>query len=108
MRHLVSLSAFMILGCASAAGAAPAAVVQSPNSKATATGERCQRADIILAQPLETPGSKRLGELPPGNVVLTVFRQENGCHKPVIVRYGIGSNPAPAPRRHQLPRPLRP
>lgn len=36
---------------------------------------------------------KRLDELPPANLVLTVLRQENGCIVPVIVRYGIGGVP---------------
>lgn len=34
---------------------------------------------------------KRLDELPPANLVLTVLRTEDGCSTPVIVRYGIGA-----------------
>jgi hypothetical protein len=41
----------------------------------------------------EKPGAKRLGELPAGQLVLTVYREENGCPKPVIVRQNIGSQP---------------
>ena len=114
MRHLVLLSACMILGGASAASAAPVAVVRTPEAKTTSTGERCQRSDVILAKPREAPrGAKpreapranKLAELPPGDLLLTVVREENGCQKPVIVRYGIGSNLAPAQRPR---RPLRP
>ncbi len=50
MRHLVLLSASMILGGASAAGAAPGAVVQTPSAKSTSTGEPCQRAGVIWAE----------------------------------------------------------
>ena len=105
MRHLVLLSAYMILGSASAASAGPVAVVQTPTTKTTSTGEQCQRNDVIFAQPREAPRPEKLGELPPGNLLLTVVREENGCQKPVIVRYGIGSNHAPA---QQPRRPLRP
>ena len=101
MRHLVLLSVFLILGGASAASAAPA-VVQSPSAKTAPSIEPCQRAGVILAKPREAPRANNLAELPPGDLLLAVVRQENGCQKPVIVRYGIGSNPAPAPR------PLRP
>ena len=96
MRHLVLLSAWMVLAGTSAATAAPVAVVQTPYAKATATGERCQRSDVILAKPGEAPRANKLVELPPGDLLLTVVREEDGCQKPVIVRYGIGSNRAPA------------
>jgi hypothetical protein len=105
MRHLFLISAFMILGGASAAGAAPAGVVQTPSAKTTSTGERCQRAGVIWAERGKSAQRSKLGELPPGDLVLTVVREENGCQKPVIVRYGIGSNPVPAPRPR---RPVRP
>ena len=105
MRHLVLLSAVLIIGSASASGAAPVAVVQTPKAKTASTGERCQRSDVILAQPRESPRANKLAELPPGNLLLTVVREENSCQKPVIVRYGIGTNVAPAERPR---RPLRP
>jgi hypothetical protein len=41
----------------------------------------------------ESPASKRLGELPPGQLLLAVYREENGCPKPVIVRQNVGSQP---------------
>ena len=46
--------------------------------------------------PADAPGRsapKKLGELPPGQLVLTVYRQENGCPKPLIVRQNIGAQP---------------
>jgi hypothetical protein len=35
------------------------------------------------------PGVRRLDQLPPANTYLTVIRREDGCMKPVIVRYGV-------------------
>ena len=38
--------------------------------------------------------AKKLTELPPGQLVLTVFRTDkNGCPQPLVVRQGIGSDP---------------
>ena len=34
---------------------------------------------------------KRLTELPPANLVLTLYRNIGGCDAPVIVRYGLGA-----------------
>ena len=96
MRHLVLLSASVILSGATTAGAAPVAVVQTPPAKTTGAGDRCQRSDVILAKPREAPRANNLAELPAGDLLLTVVREEDGCQKPVIVRYGIGSNRAPA------------
>lgn len=112
MRHLVLLSAFLISGSAAAADppprAAPPAGILSPDAKNSATGQPCQRSNVVPARPGESPRPNRLGELPPGDVVLAVLRQEDGCYKPVIVRYGVGTNAAPAPQERRQPRPLRP
>ena len=53
--------------------------------------------------------AKRLGELPPGDLVLTVMQGTGRCFRPVIVRRGIGAageeaEPAPKPLR---PKPIR-
>ncbi len=36
--------------------------------------------------------ARRLGDLPPANHVLTVYREVERCPVPVIVRYGIGGD----------------
>jgi hypothetical protein len=41
----------------------------------------------------ESVAPRKLGELPPAHLFLTVYREENGCPKPVIVRQNIGSQP---------------
>lgn len=52
----------------------------------------CQNSELHSADdPSEEAQLKRLDELPPANLVLTVLRTEDGCSTPVIVRYGIGA-----------------
>jgi hypothetical protein len=34
---------------------------------------------------------RKLGEMPPADQVLTVYRTEDGCPKPVVVRRDIGA-----------------
>lgn len=75
----------LIVTAALVATAAPAADYKAPP-------KHCPGA----IHPADSPGKlsiKRLGELPPGQLVLTVYRDENGCPKPVIVRQNIGSQP---------------
>ena len=60
-----------------------------------APGKECRRPDVHLTAPAQRPEAKPLGELPPGDVVLSVYNQVDGCMEPVIVRYGDGRQPAP-------------
>ncbi len=47
------------------------------------------------AKPETKAERKRLGELPPGQLILTVFRRdENNCPIPLVVREGIGAWPS--------------
>ncbi len=55
----------------------------------------CYGSIIHYAEEDKKAVPKRLGELPPGNLILSVVRDVAGCQKPVIVRYGIGAG-APA------------
>jgi hypothetical protein len=51
--------------------------------------------------------ASRLGELPPGDLILSVLRGSDGCFKPVIVRQGFGAaggEPQSAPPRVEPPR----
>lgn len=38
---------------------------------------------------------RRLDQLPPGRLELTVLRSVGGCPEPVVLREGIGAAPAP-------------
>jgi hypothetical protein len=88
--------------------AAPPPVVPAPSPPVDATalraGDRCGRSDFHRA---ETPGPaehSKLGDLPPGDTLLAVYRQVDGCLEPVIVRYGDGW----APDAEPVPEPVRP
>lgn len=97
MRHLVLLSA-SILGGVSAAGAVPLAAVATPSPKTASTGEECQRPNVIWAERDKSAKASKLGELPPGDLVLAVLRGTKGCYIPVVVRKGYG-----APEFNQSP-----
>jgi hypothetical protein len=57
-------------------------VCQNTRPGVASTGSLYDRAGKARAQ--------QLGTLPPANHILTVLRREDGCERPVIVRYGIG------------------
>lgn len=82
---------------------APPASALAPGARNRVTGELCQPALSIPAARRGTPSSKKLGELPPGNMMLTVVREVDGCMTPVIVRQGLSgsgaSGKAKPPRR---------
>ena len=49
--------------------------------------------DDLKVRPIRSPDSakpKRLGELPPGDLTLTVLNRVGDCIEPVIVRQGVG------------------
>ena len=51
--------------------------------------------ELAAEEPWPDATLKRLDELPPANLILTVLREEDGCIVPVIVRYGIGAPAKP-------------
>jgi hypothetical protein len=74
------------------------ALIASAGAAAPATDARpiCPTAGPRLAdQPAPEAQLKRLDELPPANLELTVLRTEDGCIVPAIVRYGIGAPAKP-------------
>ena len=81
MRAIILLAAFALPVAGSAAPPAAATRAHSCASEGIQWAQRTEkRAEI-----------KRLGELPPGAMVLTVVRKVEGCARPVVVRYGIGA-----------------
>lgn len=75
---------------------AAAAAAGTP-APATGVGTICPDTHPKLVDELPSPEAKlkRLDELPPANLILTVLRREDGCIVPVIVRYGIGAPAKP-------------
>ena len=69
------------------------------------SGAECRRTDVHPADGLGKGKFTRLGELPPGQLVLTVFREVDGCPEPVIVRHGIGLGQSEEEREATPPRP---
>jgi hypothetical protein len=41
----------------------------------------------------------KLGDLPPGNLMLTVVREIDGCPQDTVIRTNYGGKPAQAPKR---------
>jgi hypothetical protein len=83
------------------AAAAPREPSEAPRAEIAAPAalpmsDTCKRADHYNADTPKQAESRKLGELPPGDVILSVYNQVEGCMEPVIVRYGDGRTPAPA------------
>ena len=72
---------------------------QDPRVKPLRGGANCRRPDVHLIEREKGRKGKfnRLGELPPAQLMLTVYREVDGCSEPVIVRHGYGLG-APAAR----------
>jgi hypothetical protein len=66
--------------------------------------DSCKRADLHQAETPRRAENKKLGELPPGDIILSVYNHVEGCMEPVIVRYGDGRGPVPSAQ----PEPQRP
>ena len=78
-----------LLPLTAAATSAPSAH-RATGAGATAKCDRFGRVQQADALPRTPVRAQRLGELPPGDLRLTVDRRINGCHQPVIVRENIG------------------
>ena len=88
MRLLV-LAAALILPTIGAHGQPPAsrAVAGAPGTAAP-----CADPSMVhQARPDRSAKLHKLGELPPANLYLSVYRLVDGCQVPVIAGYGIGS-----------------
>jgi hypothetical protein len=102
MRLLILPLMLAALPASAAPREVPAAQFDDPVARAS--GDTCKRADLHQAERPKPARSRKLGELPPGDVILSVYNQVDGCMEPVIVRYGDGRAPAPAGQ----PEPVRP
>jgi len=69
--------------------ALPATAAAAPPGPAKAPS-RCQNDRPVFAGEKDGAKAKRLGELPPAQLYLSVDRKVAGCREPVIIRYGIG------------------
>ena len=95
----------LILAALPASAAPPAALPEAPplDTRTIRPLDNCTSDLVHRAETPRRAEGKKLGELPPGDLILSVYNQVEGCMEPVIVRYGDGRAPAPA-----LPQPVRP
>jgi hypothetical protein len=97
--RLVILAAALALpagsGFAQPASPAPA---HNPNKFAGARLD-CMANRVQHATQGHQGKFNRLGELPPGSLMLAVVREVEGCQQPVIVRQGYGAMAQPERRR---------
>lgn len=109
MRLLILAAVLAAPSSVSSAAGAPAPAMSPDRAPPGATSEtstpNCRRPDVILADAPAAPEAKRLGELPSGDLILSVYREVDGCMAPVIVRYGEGRGPAAVPAPPSQPRP---
>jgi hypothetical protein len=74
----------------------PAAVAAAPSVRLPGPPARCPADRSIFTDGAgDSVRAKKLGELPPGRLYLSVDRRIGDCRQPVIVRYGIGATAAP-------------
>ncbi len=78
--------------------ALPTAAIAAPVPSPENTAARCQAHGAVPVAGHDKATFKLLGELPPANHVLTVWRSVAGCPQPVVLREGIGA-PEPTPER---------
>lgn len=87
MRLLIAIAALAL-----PVSAGSAERVRTPPAKIGDVPMRpCENPHLQQADEDAKGEPKRLGELPPGNLVLTVMRGTGNCYRPVIVRRGIGA-----------------
>jgi hypothetical protein len=77
---------------ARASAEAPAQASALPRADGRLVPSRLCRDDMKPrnAQSLEAARLRRLGELPPGDLTLTVVNQVGECMEPIVVRQGVG------------------
>ena len=95
MRRIAAITLILLPPSAASATPVPSAThaMPSPAAQANAAPAKCDRFGrvdqaSVLRNP--SPRAQRLGDLPPGDLHLTVERQVNGCHQPVVVSRNIG------------------
>jgi hypothetical protein len=85
----LALVALVLALPAASAAEAPAA---RPAAKAAVPARICSDAMRARhARSAAAPKLRRLGELPPGELTLTVVNQVGDCIEPLVVRQGIGA-----------------
>ena len=53
-------------------------------------GKACARPTSERVRTSEPVRARKLGEMPPGKQLLAVYREVDGCPKPIVVREEVG------------------
>ena len=78
--------------------AAPAVSPLQPGAR-TPLNDKCPQARSWFAGEPRGAQARRLDQLPPGRLELTVLREVDGCPIPAVLRDGIGGPPEARPAR---------
>ncbi len=93
MRLAFLALALTLPAASSAQPAAPAQPADFPTRPAAAAADSRICRDDMKVRPIRSPEaarSRRLGELPPGDLTLAVLNRVGDCIEPVTVRQGLG------------------
>lgn len=86
--RLLSLAALIALPIAATSAQAP----RPARADASPPERHCPSPfEVHPADGRDQLKARRLGDLPPGKLVLTVMRSVDGCQEPVIVRHDMGA-----------------
>lgn len=90
MRLLIALAALAIPFASSPAHGPGAPAARTAEAAKPLGRANCPRSNFHYADKKGKAESRRLGELPPGDLILAVVRNVDGCQEPVIVRQNYG------------------
>jgi len=93
------MSALFLAALLAAAPASASAPLQ-PTSR-LAPDSKCPSATSYFANGSDGAQARRLDQLPPGRLELTVLREVQGCPIPAVLRDGIGGRPTAEPARSE-------
>jgi hypothetical protein len=79
-----------LLPLTATAATAPSRPAARAGAAAPAKCDQFGRMQQAVGLQPQAPRAQRLDQLPPGDLHLTVERQIEGCHQPVIVRQNFG------------------
>ena len=93
LRLIGALATAALLATSGTAQTARPARAGAPTPR-TAKPADCQPTAGIVTYRGGDVGPRKLGDLPPASQIYAVYNEVDGCPTPVVVREGIGGNPA--------------
>ena len=90
---MLSIMLFAALPVIAASPPAPAASEVRTSVAVPAARKDCRDTMLHMTEQPGSTRARRLDQLPPGRLELTVMRQVGGCPIPAVLREGIGGAP---------------